>query len=89
MDGTPVELSHDTVVVEGDHWFPTASLNRIFFEDGDRSSVWSRKGTASYLDVVVGVERNDAAAWYHPTPWTAASAIAGRVAFWRGVRVGG
>jgi uncharacterized protein (DUF427 family) len=45
------------------------------------------KGTARYYDVVVNGERNPNAAWYYPEPSPAAREIAGRIAFWKGVRV--
>ncbi len=86
-NGAVIAESDDTVVVEGNHYFPPDALRPEFFADSDRTSVCGWKGTASYFDVVVGDDRNVAAAWYYPTPSDAASAIAGRVAFWRGVRV--
>ena len=32
-------------------------------------------------------QTNENAAWYYPTPKDAAAEIAGRVAFWKGVKV--
>ena len=40
--------SDDTVVVEGNHYFPANSLKREFFSDSDTTSVCPWKGTASY-----------------------------------------
>ncbi|GAA0239210.1 DUF427 domain-containing protein [Rhodanobacter caeni] len=77
----------DTVVVEGNHYFPAASLRREHFRESDHHSVCPWKGTASYFDVVVGDAVNAQAAWYYPQPKQAAAQIAGRVAFWKGVRV--
>ncbi len=79
--------SDDTVVVEGNHYFPADSLKREFFSDSDTTSVCPWKGTASYYSLEVGGSSNPDAAWYYPEPKPAASEIAGRVAFWRGVRV--
>ena len=79
--------SGDTVVVEGNHYFPAASLRQEFFEPSDRTSSCPWKGTASYYDVVVKGDRNAGAAWYYPTPKEAAAQIQDRVAFWRGVEV--
>ena len=79
--------SDDTVVVEGNHYFPAASLRREHFRESDHHSVCPWKGTASYFDVVVGDAVNAQAAWYYPQPKQAAAQIAGRVAFWKGVRV--
>jgi uncharacterized protein (DUF427 family) len=79
--------SDDTVVVEGNHYFPVECINREFFQDSDSHTVCHWKGTASYYDVVVEGEINRDAAWYYPDPSPAAAGVKDRVAFWRGVRV--
>ncbi|EIL87277.1 hypothetical protein UU9_16596 [Rhodanobacter fulvus Jip2] len=84
---TVLAESDDTVVVEGNHYFPAASLREEYFRESDHHSVCPWKGTASYYDVVVGDAVNAQAAWYYPQPKDAAAQIAGRVAFWKGVRV--
>lgn len=84
---TVLAESDDTVVVDGNHYFPADALNREHFRPSDRQSVCPWKGTASYFDVVVGDQVNASAAWYYPTPKDAASEIKDRVAFWRGVEV--
>ena len=83
---TVLAESDDTVVVEGNHYFPAASLREEYFRESDHHSVCPWKGTASYYDVVVGDAVNAQAAWYYPQPKDAAAQIAGRVAFWKGVR---
>lgn len=88
-NGTVLAESDDTVVVEGNHYFPLESLQREHFRDSDLHSVCPWKGTASYYDVVVGDAVNAGAAWYYPTPKPAAQEITGRVAFWKGVQVTG
>ena len=79
--------SDDTVVVEGNHYFPAESLDRRHFEPSETTSVCGWKGTATYLTVVVDGERNPDAAWCYPEPKEAAREIAGRHAFWKGVIV--
>lgn len=79
--------SDNTVVVEGNHYFPLESLKREHFRDSSQHSVCSWKGTASYFDVIVGEDVNPGAAWYHAEPKAAAAEIRGYVAFWRGVTV--
>jgi uncharacterized protein (DUF427 family) len=79
--------SDDTVVVEGNHYFPIGSLDKSLIEDSSTTSVCPWKGTAHYYTVVVDGERNADAAWYYPDPKEAASEIRDRVAFWRGVQV--
>jgi uncharacterized protein (DUF427 family) len=85
---TVLAESNDTVVVEGNHYFPADSLRREYFRDSDHHSVCPWKGTASYYDLVVGDAINSQAAWYYPQPKDAAAQIKGRVAFWHGVEVG-
>ena len=79
--------SDDTVIVEGNHYFPTDSVNQDLLRPSSRHSFCPWKGTASYYDVVVDGEVNEAAAFYYPDPSHAASHIRDRVAFWRGVKV--
>ncbi len=79
--------SDDTVVVENNHYFPRESLVEACFDESSHTSHCPWKGTAHYLHVLVDGQRNENAAWYYPQPKTAASEIAGRVAFWKGVEV--
>ncbi|KRE85453.1 hypothetical protein ASG75_07625 [Rhodanobacter sp. Soil772] len=86
---TVLAESNDTVVVEGNHYFPADSLRREHFRDSGHHSVCPWKGTASYYDLVVGDAINPQAAWYYPQPKDAAAQVKGRVAFWHGVEVVG
>jgi uncharacterized protein (DUF427 family) len=86
-NGAVLAESDDTVVVEGNHYFPPDALNLEFFAASDRHSLCPWKGQASYHDIVVDGEINRAAAWYYPDPRPAAAAIRDRVAFWHGIRV--
>lgn len=86
-NGALLAESDDTVVVEGNHYFPPEALQREHLAPSDHRSVCGWKGHASYYDVVVDGKVNRAAAWYYPDPKPAADAIRGRVAFWHGVRV--
>jgi uncharacterized protein (DUF427 family) len=79
--------SDDTVVVEGNHYFPPDSIRREHFRTSNHQSICPWKGTASYYDVLVDGEVNANAAWYYPQPKEAAKEIRDRVAFWRGVQV--
>jgi uncharacterized protein (DUF427 family) len=86
-NGGVLAQSDDTVVVEGNHYFPRGSLNEQYFAPSEHTTVCSWKGTASYYHVRVDGKENRDAAWYHPAPKPAAQNIQGRVAFWRGVVV--
>ncbi len=86
-NGTVLAQSEDTIVVEGNHYFPRASLDESLFRPTSQQSQCPWKGTANYLDVVVGDDVNAGAAWYYAEPKPAAEELRGRAAFWRGVRV--
>jgi uncharacterized protein (DUF427 family) len=85
--GTVIAESADTVVVEGNHYFPLGSVNAALLEPSSHSSVCPWKGTASYYTLKVDGETNPNAVWYYPEPKEAAKQIKGRVAFWKGVSV--
>ena len=86
-NGTVLAESADTVVVEGNHYFPLAHVDPEHLRQSDTHTTCHWKGIASYYDVVVGDRVNRDAAWYYPTPSRAAESVTGRVAFWRGVVV--
>lgn len=79
--------STDTVVVEGNHYFPADALNKEFFSQSDTHTVCPWKGTASYYSITVDGKTNADAAWYYPETSPLAKGIKGRVAFWKGVTV--
>ena len=84
-NGVVLAESDDTVVVEGNHYFPREALNAEYFRESATHSTCPWKGEASYLTVVVEGQENPDAAWYYPQPKPAAEEITDRVAFWRGV----
>jgi len=79
--------SDNTIVVEGNHYFPPASINREYFEKSNTHTTCPWKGLASYYNVVVDGDANKDAAWYYPEPYQAAANIKDYVAFWKGVEV--
>ncbi|PKM02646.1 MAG: hypothetical protein CVV16_11355 [Gammaproteobacteria bacterium HGW-Gammaproteobacteria-6] len=84
---TVLAESADTVLVEGNHYFPADALNPLYFRPSATHTVCPWKGQASYYDIVVDDAINPDAAWYYPTATTEAKHLEGRVAFWRGVVV--
>lgn len=86
-NGVTLAESDDTVVVEGNHYFPPQSINREFFSASEKTTVCGWKGTASYYDITANGETNASAAWYYSTPKDAVSEIKDHVAFWGGVTV--
>jgi uncharacterized protein (DUF427 family) len=86
-NGATLAESDDTVVVEGNHYFPPGSISAEFFRDSAAHSTCPWKGEASYKTIVVDGEENADAAWYYPEPKEAAAEIKDRFAFWHGVEV--
>lgn len=79
--------SDETIVVEGNHYFPPDSVRNEYLSDNSRTTACPWKGVASYHDVNVGGRTLPAAAWHYPSPKEKASAIAGYVAFYPSVTV--
>jgi uncharacterized protein (DUF427 family) len=86
-NGAVLAESDETIVVEGNHYFPPQSVRQEHFRGSETHTTCGWKGVASYYDVVVDGEVNRDAAWYYPEPMEAAAEIKAYVAFWRGVRV--
>lgn len=79
--------SDDTVVIEGNHYFPESALKKEYFAASDTTSNCPWKGVASYYSLNVNGQRNEDAAWFYPAPKDAAAEIKDHVAFWKGVTV--
>ena len=86
-NGVVIAESDDTVVVEGNHYFPIEAVNADVLQPSSHQSVCPWKGVASYYDVAVDGNVNGDAAWYYATPTPPARKVANRVAFWNGVKV--
>lgn len=86
-NGAVLAESDETIVVEGNHYFPAESLNAEHFRDSDHHTTCFWKGVASYKHITVEGSVNENAAWYYPEPKAAAANIAGYYAFWKGVSV--
>ena len=86
-NGVVIAESDDTVVVEGNQYFPVESVVASSIRPSETHTTCHWKGVASYYDVVVDGKVNSDAAWYYPEPSQAAANIKDRVAFWHGVKV--
>ena len=86
-NGIVIAESDDTVVVEGNHYFPASTLKREYttFSNHRTSCAW--KGQASYYSLLVNGEMNTNAVWYYPEPKPEAEMVKDRVAFWHGVKI--
>jgi uncharacterized protein (DUF427 family) len=87
-NGTLIASSDDTVVVEGNHYFPADSVDPALLRPSTTTTVCPWKGTAHYYTLHVAGADNPDAAWFYPEPKARAANIRGRVAFWKGVKVG-
>lgn len=86
-NGTVLAESDDTLVLEGNHYFPPESLDPKYFKSSDTHTTCPWKGAAAYKSVEVDGQTNEDAAWYYPAPKPAADRIKDRIAFWRGVQI--
>lgn len=86
-NGAVLAQSDRTEIVEGNHYFPSGSLNREYFKESPTHSTCPWKGEAHYYNVIVNGQVNKDAAWYYPSPKDAAKTIKDHVAFWKGVQI--
>ena len=86
-NGVTVAESDDTVVVEGNHYFPASALKREYVTFSNHHTTCPWKGQAHYYSLLVDGDLNPEAVWYYPEPSEAAAQIKDRVAFWKGVAV--
>ena len=85
LDDVILAESSDTIVIEGNHYFPPNSINRDYFQKSDTHTICPWKGQASYYIIVIGDKTEPDAAWYYPEPKAAAKQIKDYVAFYKGV----
>lgn len=86
-NGAILAQSDRCELVEGNHYFPSDSINRKYFKESKTHTTCSWKGVASYYHIEVDGKISEDAAWYYPEPKEAARNIANYVAFWKGVEV--
>ncbi len=86
-NGRTIASSDETIVVEGNHYFPADAVDAKVLRSSATTSVCPWKGTAHYHSLFVDGQENRDAAWFYPEPKDAAAQIRGRIAFWKGVEV--
>jgi len=79
--------SNDTILVEGNNYFPPDSVNWEYFTKTDHTTTCPWKGQAEYYTIEVDGEKNENAAWSYPEPKDEAENITGYVAFYSSVKV--
>jgi len=87
-NGKVIAQSDETVVVEGNHYFPADAVDASLLRPSSTTTICPWKGTAHYHSLAVDGAENKDAAWYYPETKEAANNIKGRIAFWKGVEVG-
>jgi uncharacterized protein (DUF427 family) len=83
--GVVLARSADTIVVEGNRYFPAESVWAEFLETSRSRTICPWKGIASYYSITVDGVTNRDCAWYYPHPSFLAQKTKGLVAFWMGV----
>jgi uncharacterized protein (DUF427 family) len=86
-NGVVIADSTETVLVEGNHYFPEGSVNRDYLTFSNHKSTCQWKGEASYYSLIINGEMNIDAVWYYADPKPEADMIRGYMAFWKGVKV--
>ncbi|MDE2078927.1 MAG: DUF427 domain-containing protein [Patescibacteria group bacterium] len=79
--------SDDTVVVEGNHYFPRESVKMEYLAKNGDTYTCPWKGVCDYYDVTVDGKTAKGAAFMYPDPKPEAKHIKGYFAFWQGVAV--
>jgi uncharacterized protein (DUF427 family) len=86
-NGKIIAESNETVIVEGNHYFPQDALNKEFILESSTHTTCPWKGIASYYSLIVDGKENRDSVWYYPEPSEKAMNIKGKVAFWKGVEI--
>ena len=86
-NNTVIAESDDTVLVEGNHYFPESALRTEYISFSNHKTTCGWKGLASYYSINVNGDVNPDAVWYYAEPKPEAANIRDRVAFWKGVKV--
>jgi uncharacterized protein (DUF427 family) len=80
-NGKVIAESDDVKEVEGNLYFPAASVRQEYLRPSATTTECPWKGTASYYTVVVDGEEIRDGAWQYREPKPAAAHIQGRIAF--------
>ncbi len=86
-NGKIIAESDNTVLIEGNHYFPEQSLNKDYIINSSTETSCHWKGIANYFTLSVDGMKNPDAVWYYKNPKDAAKVIKDRVAFWKGVEI--
>jgi len=82
INGVVLAESDETVLVEGNHYFPAGAVDKSYLQDSETHTLCPWKGKANYYHAEIGGEKITDAAWYYPEPKSKALHIKNHVAFW-------
>ncbi|MCK5028463.1 MAG: DUF427 domain-containing protein [Bacteroidales bacterium] len=82
-NGNIIAESNETIIVEGNHYFPLGSINKDFLEKSDLKTTCPWKGVASYYSLNIKGEILNDMVWYYPEPSYKAKQIKDRIAFYQ------
>ncbi len=85
--GQLIAESDDTIIIEGNHYFPPNDIKKEFFVDSEAHTTCPWKGLASYYTIKINGDENPDAAWYYPEASDLAKQIEDYLAFWKGVEI--
>ena len=88
-NGEVIAESNETVIIEGNHYFPHDTIKLEYYSKSDTYSNCPWKGMANYYTIKVNGSENQDAAWYYPEVSELAKGIKNYVAFWKGVKIEG
>ncbi|CAE6442659.1 unnamed protein product [Rhizoctonia solani] len=83
VGNTLIAESDQTIVVEGNHYFPPDSIKKTHFKDSNTHTTCPWKGVASYYNVEADGQTIPDAAWYYPETKAKAENIKNYVAFYK------
>jgi len=78
-NGKVIAESDNTIVVEGNHYFPSNSVQMEYFEQSPTHTTCAWKGVASYYHVKVGDNLNKDSAWFNPKASSLADKIQNQI----------
>lgn len=74
-------------MIEGNHYFPSDSINWSYFTESAKTTACHWKGEANYYSIKVGEKTINDVAWVYKNPLEKAAEIKGFVAFYPSVTV--
>jgi len=89
-NGNVFATSTEVILVEFAVYVPFASIRSGVLKPSSAEETYCHwKGHATYYDVIIDGQINEAAAWTYKAIYPEAASIAGHLAFWKGIEVKG